>query len=132
MDTGFGMANGANIVGDLADRILRIEGAVVNFLVTADGGTVTGFVTKESVLATVGSGRGGETLENIARKDFIRVTESTSLQAVLTSMHVEPASWFLVLADNPLAGDGRGEVRGFITRERLADFIAEATEQFSI
>jgi CIC family chloride channel protein len=129
MDTRFGIVNAAKSAEQFADRTLCVEGAGGNFLVTTEGGTVIGLVTRESVHAAVGRGSGSERLENIARQDFLKVTESTSLQAVLTSMHAESASWFLVVADS--SSPGAVEVRGFITSERLADFIAEATEQFS-
>jgi CIC family chloride channel protein len=130
MDIRFGFAHASNTVAEFAARNLRGEAAGENFLVTGDDGRILGVVTSDSVYAAIGRGKGRETLGDIAGKDFLRVTEGTSLQAVLTAMHAEPAAWILVVADG--SSPGADAARGFITRDRLADFIAEAAEQVSI
>jgi CIC family chloride channel protein len=130
MDTRFAVAPASNTVAEFAARTLRGEAAGENFLVTGDGNRILGLVTSDSVYAAIGRGEGRKPLVDIAAKQFLTVAEGTSLHALLTEMHAEPAAWFLVVAEGSFTDVDN--VKGFITRERLADFIAEAAEQVSI
>ncbi len=84
--------------------------------------------TREAALYYLKLGRKSDTLLDIARKDYLAVTDSTSILRLVTGIFYREISFVLVLSDG--TSPRIDNVRGLITKERLADFISEAVEQF--
>lgn len=74
-------------------------------------------------------GRKTDMLGDTARKDYLVVSEKTSILRLFSGIFSHEMSFVLVLSDG--ATPSAKNVRGLITRERLSEFVTEAAEQFS-
>lgn len=127
MDTRFKVVPGFLALKELAGEGLLDDQSVINLLVEGGDG-ILGLVTRESALDKMTNG--GETLKlgDIARKDYLAVTENTSILKLISGIFSNEISFVLVLSKEttPCAAN----VLGLITKKRLAEFVTEAAEQF--
>ena len=100
----------------------------MNFLVEGGDGII-GLVTREAAFSYINAGRKTDILRDIARKDYLTVTEKISILRLFSRIFSHEISFVLVLSEGttPTAKN----IRGLITKERLAEFVTEAAEQFS-
>jgi len=102
--------------------------ALVNFLIEEDD-RILGMVTRRVVLSNLKYGRKADALRIAARKDYLVVTEKTTDLRIFRKIFSHEISFVAVLSDGNTASAKNS--RGLITKERLAEFITEAAEQFS-
>jgi predicted transcriptional regulator len=100
----------------------------MNFLLEDDD-RIIGLVKREAALSNLKHGRNSDTLGSIAMKDYLVVTEKTSILRLFSGIFSHEMSFVLVLSDGTTPSPKK--VSGLITKDRLAEFVTEAAEQFS-
>jgi hypothetical protein len=65
----------------------------------------------------------------MARNDYLVVTEKTTILRLFYGIFSHEISFVVVLSEGTTAI--ANNVRGLITKERLAEFVTEPSEQFS-
>jgi CIC family chloride channel protein len=128
MDARFAVLPASLTLEEMAGQGNLEDPAVMNFLVEEDG-AILGVVTRGMALSNLKHGWKTDTLGGVARKDFLVVTENTSILRLFYGIFSHEISYVLVLSDGTTASVRN--VRGLITKERLAEFVTEAAEQFS-
>jgi chloride channel protein, CIC family len=128
MDTRFKIVPASLSLEEMAGQGILKDTALVNFLVEEDD-RILGMVTKKMVLSNLKFGRKADTLRDAARKNYLIVTEKTTVLRLFRGIFSHEMSFVVVLTDGTAATVGN--VRGLITKERLAEFVTEAAEQFS-
>ncbi|MDD2338300.1 MAG: chloride channel protein [Geobacteraceae bacterium] len=129
MDTRFKVLPASLTFEEMAGQGILKDTALVNFLVEEDDG-ILGMVTRSMVLSNLKYGRKADTLRDAARKDYLVVTEKTTVLRLFRGIFSHEISFVVVLSDGTTAS--AENVRGLITKERLAEFVTEAAEQFSL
>ncbi|GMT47341.1 MAG: transport integral membrane protein [bacterium] len=114
----------ASITPDEFAQMLSEQTAVSNFLVK-DADRVVGLITRDVAIEALG--RRGEvgTLGEIADREFITVSEDSTLLEVIAGMRSSRASAALVVRE------GDSAVVGVVTKERIADAMIDAVELFT-
>ncbi len=107
--------------GNLKDKSLK-------YFLVEDAGGIAGLFTREAALYYLKLGRKSDTLMDIASRDYLAVTHSTSILRLVTGVFSREISFVLVLSNGTTPRIDN--VQGLITKERLAEFISEAVEQF--
>jgi CIC family chloride channel protein len=108
-------------------RIVAQQPTIQVFLVESRG-RILGYVRNEAALKVLGDGAGSLTLGDVTQRNFITVSEQTSLFDVISGMHASGASIALVSsAAGPISAQ---QVKGVISRRQLADALVEAAELF--
>ncbi len=128
MDTRFKVMPASLTLEELAGQGNLKDPKITSFLVEEDGGII-GVVTRGMVLSNLKHRRKTDALRDVARKDCLVVTENTSILRLFYGIFSQEISFVLVLSDGATASDKN--IRGLITKERLAEFVSEAAEQFS-
>jgi CIC family chloride channel protein len=130
MDVHFRTVAASSTLGEFTTQTLPKHGGISNFLVK-NGNRVVGLVTREGALAMVGESEAmrAKTLGEVARKNYLTVTERTTLFQVFARMRSDQASVALVFGEGGTPSPDA--VQGLITKERLTDIVAEDTELFS-
>jgi predicted transcriptional regulator len=128
MDTRFTVLPASLTLAELAGQGSLKDPSVMHFLVE-DGGGIIGLVTREAALSNLKRGRKTDTIGDVARKDYLVATEKTSIPRLFSGIFSHEISFILVLSDG--TAPSTKNVRGLITKERLAEFVTEADEQFS-
>ena len=72
---------------------------------------------------------GAATVGEIAAQDYITVTKDTTLLEIVARMRAERASMVLVIPT--IGAVSADQVVGLITKEQIADALAETAELFS-
>lgn len=107
-----------------------VNGAEYSWWVVAEHGKVVGMVSKEMILEALLHPERGTTLGQIARGDYLAVTENVQLYNVLMNMCCRPAPVALVMAE---AGATEvAAVKGIISKERVVDSMTGAVELCSL
>jgi len=127
MDTRFKIVPASLTLAELAGQGSLKDISVIHFLVEDEDG-ITGLVNRESALTSLKHRRETEKLGDIAKKDYLAVTERTSVLRLFSRIFAHEISFVLVLSEG--TKPSAGNVLGLITKERLADFVTEAAEQF--
>jgi CIC family chloride channel protein len=128
MDTRFTVMPASFTIEELAKQGNLNDTTIMNFLVEGGDGII-GLVTREAAFSYINAGRKTDILRDIARKDYLTVTEKISILRLFSRIFSHEISFVLVLSEGttPTAKN----IRGLITKERLAEFVTEAAEQFS-
>ncbi len=127
MGTSFAGIAASDLVRETAPKLLDQQGVQV-FLVVENAGVV-GFVTREMLLAATCGQPGDKTLGEIAARDYVTVSDRTSLLDVLAKMRMAGASIALVLPEGAHAA--AGNIEGVVTKQAIADSLADVTELFT-
>ena len=127
MDTSFAAFPASDLIRDTGPKLLSQQDASV-FLVVEDGGMV-GFVTHEMLLEATCGRPGEKTLGQIAVGHYVTVSDQTSLLDVLAKMRMTGAFIALVLPEG--AESTAGSIEGVVTKQGIADSLADVTELFT-
>jgi CIC family chloride channel protein len=128
MDSNFISVPASCPVKECAQK-LPAQGASPWFLVQ-DSNEVIGFVTKEVLAVEVlHSSAGALTMGQIANRAYVIVEEDMRLFDAMARMRVRRASAALVISKE--GGRLPERVKGIITKEKIADSLAEAIDLFS-
>jgi CIC family chloride channel protein len=106
-----------------------LKDASNRYFLVEDDGRIVGLVTREAALSSLKQGRETDALEDMAKKDYLVVMEKTPILRLFSRIFSQEISFVLVLSDGTTPTVAN--VRGLITKERLAEFVTEAAEQFS-
>lgn len=98
-------------------------------LLVEDGHRVVGFITKEAALESAKQPGKTSTLGEMASKNYVIVSEETTLFEVINRMRSTNAAIALVLPDGQVAS--AEHIEGVITKEDVADSMVAAVELFS-
>jgi CIC family chloride channel protein len=128
MDTHFRTVPAGTTLDAFTRQTLPKHKAVLNFLVK-DGTRIVGLVTRDAALIAWEQLEKNTTLGQIARKDYLLVTENATALQVLARMRSNQAFFALVMRNGKSASVA--DVEGLIMKERLTDSVAEATDLFS-
>ena len=129
MDTRFVIVPGTLTFAELSGQVNLEDQSLTNILVE-DGSMITGLLLNEAAALSLSKRcKGTEAVGESATKDFLAVTENTSIMGLISRIFSREISFVLVLAEGttPTAKN----VRGVITKKRLAEFVSEAIEPFS-
>jgi chloride channel protein, CIC family len=98
-------------------------------LLAVDGDNIIGLLSRDAALSLLNQGGDTDAVREAARMDFLAVTEQTSILGLISRIFSHELSYVLVL----LAGTTptTANIRGVITKKRLAEVVAEAVEPFS-
>ena len=127
MDTRFMVLPVSLKVAELSGQGYLEDPSKKHFLVE-DGDGIIGLVTREAALSILINGR-EDTLGDVAIKDYLVVSGKTTILRLFSRIFSYEMSFVLVMSDGTTPSPKN--VRGVITKERLAEFLAEAAEQFS-
>ena len=128
MDERFVIVQASITKDEFIDLVLTKEMETMNFLV-ADGDAIIGLVTREAVSGESVQGKKSQQAGDLALKDNLLVSEKLSILRLLSRIISMGISFVIVTKDGGMTSPG--DVRGIITKERLAEFVSEAAEQFS-
>ncbi len=128
MDTRFVVLPASLSFAEMASRVNLEDQSLTNILVE-DGEVITSLISRETALSLLARRPWPDTLGDAAGNDLLAVTRKTSIMGLISRIFSHEISFVLVLSEgtSPLARN----VRGVITKERLAEFVTEAAEQFS-
>ena len=98
-------------------------------LLAVDGDRIIGLLSRDAALSLLNQGGDTNAVRDAARMDFLAVTEQISILGLISRIFSHELSYVLVL----LAGTTptTANIRGVITKKRLAEVVAEAVEPFS-
>jgi CIC family chloride channel protein len=113
-------------LGEFAEMVLK-ERHLPYFLIE-DSGRVVEVISRETALEAMQRGEQEIILSEVGRKDYINVPETARLLDVMSQLRSTGAEIALVVGD--LESDRLDDVRGYITKERIADVMAESKELF--
>jgi CIC family chloride channel protein len=95
----------------------------VEYLLVENQGIVVGAIKHDSALQFLARNGAAAPILEVANERFVVVTENTALFDVVTKMHAQNASLFLV-ASGP-APVSVQDVKGVLSKERIADVLTE-------
>ncbi len=98
------------------------------FLVENLNGEIFGVVMKDTLIEILGDSDESTPLEKVTNKEFVTVSEGTTLSNVADSMRSHNVSIALVTDGSPKAR--AGNVKGFITRHQIGGAIIETDDFF--
>ncbi|MGA7826636.1 MAG: chloride channel protein [Geobacteraceae bacterium] len=127
MDTRFKIVSASLSLEELVGRGYMKNTEIRYFLVEEAGGIV-GVATRRMVLSYLKHRRETISLRELARDDYLVMTENATILRLFYGIFSHEISFVLVLSEGMVATDKN--VRGLITKERLAEFVSEAAEQF--
>jgi CIC family chloride channel protein len=115
-------------------RLKELSGAFagpepMEYLLVEDQGNVVGVVKKDSAFEVFSRNSALAAVVEVANKNFEVVAENTTLFEIISRMHSKHVSLFLVAAG--AAPIPVGDVKGVISKERIADAMTE-TISFSM
>jgi CIC family chloride channel protein len=113
------------------DEFIRIvaEQSSASFFLIKDSNQIIGVITKDSLPKVIEQVGKPIKLGDIANKDFVIVEEKTTLSEVIARMQSSKASVALVTHDTGSALVNN--VKGLITKQKIADAIVQTMEMFS-
>jgi CIC family chloride channel protein len=104
------------------------ENPVINNFLVSDDQKIVGLVTGGIARTSLEQGKGSYPLGAIAATNYLTIPEQTTIFSLFSKVFSLEISFVLV---SPGGGPASpGAVRGLITKERLAEFVAEAAELF--
>jgi CIC family chloride channel protein len=128
MDTNFSLVQASLSLEEFVKQVQGKEPRKINHLVT-DGNKVIGLMTRETLMAHTRRHGTGDTVGDAAMKEYLAVSEKTSLLSLFAEIFSRETAFVLVLPQGtPLDAE---HVRGVITKEHLAEFVTDASELFS-
>jgi CIC family chloride channel protein len=127
MDTRFTLLPASLTLKELVGRGSLKDKTIMNFLID-DGDRIIGLVTREAVVSNLKHRREKLALGDLVRMDYLVVLANTSVLRLFSRIFSHEISFVLVLSEGTVAS--AKNVRGLITKERLAEFVTEAAEQF--
>ena len=127
MDTSFAVVPASDLLRDAGAKLLAQQGISV-FLVVQDGGMI-GFVTRATLIEATCNQPRDASLGDIAAGGYVTVSDQTSLLDVLAKMRITGASIALVVPDE--ADAVADNVEGVVTKQGIADSLADVTELFT-
>jgi CIC family chloride channel protein len=127
MDDRFAVVPASTTVEEFVRHTLPEKPAIDNFLVSDDR-RIVGLVTAGIARISLESGKGMQRLGDIAATNYLTVPEKMPIMTLFSKLFALEVSHVLVSPEGSIPSVD--SVRGLITKERLAQFVAEATEQF--
>ena len=127
MDTHFGTVQASNTDAEFV-RIASEQNSVSVFLME-DAGKVVGVLAKDTAIGCMVPAGRSTTLYELAGKDFVTVSEDSTLFYVLARMRSNRASVALVTKDGEVVS--HDDVKGVITRQQIGDAVMEGIELFA-
>jgi CIC family chloride channel protein len=108
---------------------LAAKNATVSYFVVVEDHTVVGTISIGAALGALDESAAGSQLGDIADKDFVVVSEDTTFLQVITTMRNHRASVALVTSDSQSRLVEK--LKGIITKQQVADSVAEAMTHFT-
>jgi CIC family chloride channel protein len=127
MDNRFTIVPAFLTVEEFVLHTLPGHAGIDNFLVSDDH-RVVGLVTGGIARTNLEQGKGTYPLGAVAASNYLTIPEKTTIFSLFSKVFSLEISFVLVSPDGGPASPEA--VRGLITKERLAEFVAEAAEQF--
>jgi CIC family chloride channel protein len=127
METQFLVLPASKKLDEFAQIITRQPGLSV-LVVADDGGTIIGVLLKDVLLKTLLQSKETVTLGEIANKDYVAVTDQTTLFGVIDKMHFQHAS--VALVTDSSGPTSAGNVKGLITKEQIGEATTEGIDLF--
>lgn len=94
-----------------------------------DHDQIAGVISRNAIPKSIIESRQSVTLNEISNKDYLAVTENTTLFKILAEMHWQKISVILVVAS--LEDLSPSTVKGVISKERITDLMAESIGLFA-
>jgi CIC family chloride channel protein len=113
---------------DEFSQIVSGQPAPLYYLVE-DHNAVVGFVSKDAVLAAREQPGKIITIGEIANKEYATLSEDATLLDVLARLNFDHVSIFLV-TNNTTGSVSTGQVKGHITKQKIAETMSQAVERF--
>jgi predicted transcriptional regulator len=113
------------------DRVRQLTQSMPHsgYFIVEDDNQIIGLTTRENILSSTQQFNGTTIVGEIAAQDYITVTKDTTLLEIVARIRAERASMVLVI---PTVGTvSADQVVGLITKEQIADALAETAELFS-
>jgi predicted transcriptional regulator len=113
------------------DRVRQLTQSMPHsgYFIVEDDNQIIGLTTRENILSSTQQFNGTTIVGEIAAQDYITVTKDTTLLEIVARIRAERASMVLVI---PTVGAvSADQVVGLITKEQIADALAETAELFS-
>jgi len=129
MNTRFRILPATLALEELLEKGGLKDPAITNFVVEEDG-VVIGVLTRKMALSNLKHGRESDILRDVARTDYLFVSERTTILRLFHGIFSHEISFVVVLSDGMKASVE--DVRGVISKERLAEFVTEAADQFGL
>jgi CIC family chloride channel protein len=127
MDNHFTIVPGSLVIEEFVRYTLPENPVIHNFLVIDDR-RIIGMVTAGIARISLEQGKGLHPLGSIAAVNYLTIPEQTSIFSLFSKVFALEIDFVLVSPNgSPPSPEA---VRGLITKERLAEFVAEAAEQF--
>jgi CIC family chloride channel protein len=126
MSSDFGTVPASSTLGEFA-KIVSKQPAVLYFLVE-DRQKVVGFLRNEIARKPLKEADAAAKLSDIAAKNYTMVGQQDMLLDVIARMHRSKAS--IALVTNRWASTDISKIKGFVTRQKVADALVKAAERF--
>jgi CIC family chloride channel protein len=127
MDTHFGTVQASSTDEEFVRIALEQES--VSIFLMEDEGRVVGVLAKDRALGCMAPVGKSTTLYELAGKDFVTVSEDSTLFYVLARMRSNRAS--VALITNGKEAFSHDDVKGVITRQQIGDAMMEGVELFA-